>query len=226
MHACRLILAVLTLCAVASSVSAQPAPPPEPRVVSRESIAAAPGRKVERYAKPALAPDETGYVLMASLGSEGKLPTVVELVSFDRAGKTTGRHTIASFSTDDFWLFRTRLLVLPSGELLVATPDRNLAGVPGRGGLLRLSAGGKVLHRAPLHPPHDAYDPSAENKFDIVGLAATSDCNVVVGGRASARTAGGGRSSRRTACAWPSRAQSSSFCRPSMPCRPRPTAAS
>jgi hypothetical protein len=181
MHACRLILAVLALCAVASSVSAQPAPPPEPRVVSRESIAAAPGRKVERYAKPALAPDGTGYVLMASLGSEGKLPTVVELVSFDRAGKTTGRHTIASFSTDDFWLFRTRLLVLPSGELLVATPDRNLAGVPGRGGLLRLSAGGKVLHRAPLHPPHDAYDPSAENKFDIVGLAATSDGNVVVG---------------------------------------------
>jgi hypothetical protein len=180
--ACRLILAVLALCAAASSVRAQPAPPPEPRVVSRESIAAAPGRKIERYARLALAPNGTGHVLMASVGSEGKLPTIVELVSFDRAGKTTGRHTITSFSIEDFWLYRTRFLALPSGELLVATPDRNLAGVPGRGGLLRLSGGGKVLHRAPLHPPHDAYDPSAENKFDIVGLAATSDGNVVVGG--------------------------------------------
>jgi hypothetical protein len=153
MHACRLILAVLTLCAVASSARGQPAPPPEPRVVSRESIAAAPGRKIESYAKLALAPNGTGYVLMANVGSEGKLPTIVELVSFDRAAKTTGRHTIASFSTDEFWLYRTRL-----------------------------SAEGKVLHRAPLHPPHDAYDPSTENKFDIVGLAATSDGNVVVGG--------------------------------------------
>ncbi len=182
MHACRLILAVLTLCAVASSVRGQPAPPPEPRVVSRESIAAAPGRKIESYAKLALAPNGTGYVLMASVGSEGMLPTIVELMSFDRAGKTTGRHTIASFSTDEFWLYRTRLLVLPSGELLIVTPDRNLAGVPGRGGLLRLSADSKVLHRAPLHPPHDAYDPSTANNFDIVGMAATSDGNVVVGG--------------------------------------------
>jgi len=178
----RLILAALALCAVAASVRAQPAPPPEPRVVSRESIAAAPGRKIERYAKLALAPNGTGYVLMASVRNEGKLPTIVELVSFDRAGKTTGRHTIASFSTDEFWLYRTRLLVLPSDELLVVTPDRNLAGVPGRGGLLRLSAEGKVLHRAPLHSPHDAYDPSTANNFDIVGLAATSDGNVVVGG--------------------------------------------
>jgi hypothetical protein len=182
MHAFRLILAVLAICPVASSVSAQPAPSPEPRVVSRESIAPAPGRKIESYAKLALAPNGTGYVLMASVGSEGKSPTIVELVSFDRAGKTTGRHTIASFSTDEFGLYRTRLLVLPSGELLIVTPDRNLAGVPGRGGLLRFSADGKVLHRAPLHPPHDAYDPSTANNFDIVGLAATSDGNVVVGG--------------------------------------------
>jgi hypothetical protein len=178
----RLILAVLALCAVASSVSAQPAPSPEPRVVSRESIAAAPGRKLDRYAKLALAPDGTGHVLMASLGGEGKSPTIVELVSFDRAGKTTGRHTIASFTAEDFWLYRTRLLALPSGELLVVTPDRNLAGVPGRGGLLRLSADGKVLHRAPLHPPHDSPDRNnTDYNFDIVGLAATSDGNVVVG---------------------------------------------
>ncbi len=180
---CRLILAVLALCAVASSVRAQPAPPVEPRVASSERIAAAPGRKIDRYAKLALASDGTGHVLMASVGSEGKTPTVVELVSFDRAGKTTGRHTIASFSTDDFWLYRTRLLVLASGELLVVTPDRNLAGVPGRGGLLRLSAGGKVLHRAPLHPPHDSPDRNnTEYNFDIVAMAATTDGNVVVGG--------------------------------------------
>src|SRR5882757_8772139 len=98
---CRPIVAVLALCAVATSVRAQPAPPPEPRVASRESIAAAPGRRIERYAKLALAPNGTGHVLMASLGSEGKSPTIVELVSFDGAGRTTGRHTIASFSTED-----------------------------------------------------------------------------------------------------------------------------
>jgi hypothetical protein len=183
---CRLILAVLALCTAASTVRAQPAPPeprPEPRVASSERIAAAPGRKIDRYAKLALAPDGTGHVLMASLGGEGKLPTIVELVSFDRAGKTTGRQTIASFGTDDFWLYRTRLLVLASGELLVVTPDRNLAGVPGSGGLLRLSADGKVLHRAPLHPPHDSPDwNNTEYNFDIVAMAATSDGNVVVGG--------------------------------------------
>jgi hypothetical protein len=181
--ACRLILAVLALCAFAPSVRAQPASPREPRVASRESIAAAPDRKIERYAKLALAPNGTRYVLMASLGSDGKSPTIVELVTFDRAGKATGRNTIASFSTDDFWLYRTRLLALPSGELLVVTPDPNLAGVPGRGGLLRLSAEGKVLHRAPLHPPHDSPDRrNTDYTFDIVAMAATSDGNVVVGG--------------------------------------------
>jgi hypothetical protein len=177
----RLILAILALCTVASSVRAQPAPP-EPRIVSRESITAAPGRKLDRYAKLALAPDGTCHVLMASLGTLDKQPTIVELVRFDRAGRTTGRHTIASFTAEDFWLLRTQLLALPSGELLVATPDRNLAGVPGRGGLLRLSADGKVLHRAPLHPPHDAPDRSTDYNFDIARMAATSDGNVVVGG--------------------------------------------
>ena len=174
---------MLALCTVATPLRAQPAPPPEPHVASGETIAAAPGRKLDRYAKLALAPDGTGHVLMASLGIAGKSPTIVELVNFDRAGRTTGRHTIASFGTDDFWLYRTRLLVLPSGELVVVTPDRNLAGVPGRGGLLRLSAGGKLLHRAPLHPPHDSPDRNnTEYTFDIVGMAATSDGNVVVGG--------------------------------------------
>ena len=174
----RLFLAVLALCVVASSVGAQP----EPRVVSRESITAAPGRKLDRYAKLALAPDGTGHVLLASVGTD-KQPTIVELVRFDRAGKTTGRHTIATFTSDDFWLLRTQLLALPSGELLVVTPDRNLAGVPGRGGLLRLSADGKVLHRAPLHPPHDSPDRNnTDYNFDIAKLVATSDGNVVVGG--------------------------------------------
>jgi hypothetical protein len=120
---------------------------------------------------------------MASLGSSGK-PTIVELVSFDRSGKTTGRQTIATINADDFWLYRTQLLALPSGELMVVTPDRDLAGVPGRGGLLRLSADGKVLHRAPLHPPHDvpAADRGGDNNFDIARMVATSDGNVVVGG--------------------------------------------
>ena len=178
-HTCRLFLAVLALCIGASSVSAQP----EPRIVSRESIAAAPGRKLDRYAKLALAPDGTGHVLMASLGTSDKQPTIVELVDFDRAGKTTGRHTIATFTAEDFWLLRTQLLALPSGELLVVTSDRNLAGVPGRGGLLRLAADGKVLHRAPLHPPHDSPDRNNTGyNFDIARMAATSDCNVVVGG--------------------------------------------
>jgi len=104
-------------------------------------------------------------------------------VHFDRAGKTTGRHTIATFTSDDFWLLRTQILALPSGELLAVTPDRNLAGVPGRGGLLRLSADGKVLHRAPLHPPHDSPDRNnTDYNFDIAKLVATSDGNVVVGG--------------------------------------------
>jgi hypothetical protein len=175
----QLFLAVLALCIGASSVSAQP----EPRVVSRESIAAAPGQKLDRYAKLALAPDSTGYVLLASLGASAKQPTIVDLVRFDRAGKTTGRHTITTFTADDFWLLRTQLLALPSGELLVVTPERSLAGVPGRGGLLRLSADGKVLHRAPLHPPHDSPDRNNPNyNFDIAKLAATSDGNVVVGG--------------------------------------------
>ncbi len=169
----------MALCIGAASVHAQP----EPRVVSRESIAAAPDRKLDRYAKLALAPDGTGHVLMASLGTSDKQPTIVELVHFDRAGKTTGRQTIATFTADDFWLLRTQLLALPSGELLVVTPERSLAGVPGRGGLLRLSADGKVLHRAPLHPPHDSPDrDNPDYNFDIARMAATTDGNVIVGG--------------------------------------------
>jgi hypothetical protein len=176
---CRLLLVALALCVVTSSARAQP----EPRVVSRESFAAAPGRKLDRYAKLTLAPDGTGHVLMASLGTSDKQPTIVELVRFDRAGKTTGRHAIATFTAEDFWLLRTQLLALPSGELLVVTPDRNLAGVPGRGGLLRLSADGKVLHRAPLLSPRDSPDRNnTDYNFDIATMAATTDGNVVVGG--------------------------------------------
>lgn len=180
----RLILAALALCAAAPAVHAQPAPRPEPRVASRESIAAAPDRKIDPYAKLALDPDGSGHVLMASLGTAGKPPTLVELVSFDRAGKTTGRHTIASFGAEDFGLLGTELLRLPSGELLVATPSSDLAGMKGHGGLLRLSADGKLLHRAPIHAPHDvpADDRNPSLNFRFEKMVSTSDGNVVVGG--------------------------------------------
>ena len=180
----RLILAALALCVVAPSLRAQSGPPPEPRVASRETFAAAPGRKIEAYAKLALAPDGSGHVLMASVGGVGGPPTLVELVSFDRAGKTVGRHTIASFKGENFWLAETQLLRLPSGELLVATPHPDLAGAPGWGALLRLSANGKVLHRAPIHAPHDV--PAADRNpffhFQFNKMASTSDGNVLVGG--------------------------------------------
>lgn len=180
----RVILAVLALCFAAPAVHAQPAPRPEPRVASRESIAAAPDRKIDAAARLVLAPDGSGHVLMVSLGTAGKPPTLVELVNFDRAGKTTGRHTIASFSAEHFSLAETQLLRLPSGELLVATPDPNLAGRPGHGALLRLSADGRILHRAPVHPPHDvpAYDRNPIFRFQFNKMVSTSDGNVVVGG--------------------------------------------
>ena len=180
----RLILAALALCVVAPSLRAQSGPPPEPRVASRETFAAAPGRKIDAYSKIALAPDGSGHVLIASVGPATKLPTLVELVSFDRTGKPTGRHTIATLASEDFWLAETQLLRLPSGELLIATPNRDLAGLPGRGALLRLSADGKILHRGAIPPPHDV--PAAERipeyHFQFARMISTSDGNVVVGG--------------------------------------------
>ncbi|MCX7366335.1 MAG: hypothetical protein NTV97_31595 [Alphaproteobacteria bacterium] len=180
----RLLLAAVALCVAAPAVQAQTAPRPEPRVASRESIAAAPDRKIDPHARLALAPDGSGHVLMASIGTAGGPPTLVELVSFDRAGKTTGRRTIASFSAEHFSLAEAQLLRLPSGELLVATPDPNFAGRPGHGALLRLSADGKVLHRAPIHPPHDvpAPDRNPTFHFQFNKMVSTSDGNVVVGG--------------------------------------------
>lgn len=153
-------------------------------MVSRESIAAAPDRKIDPDTKLALAPDGSGHLLMASLGTTGKPPALVELVSFDRAGKTTGRRTIASVGAEEFWLLGTELLRLPSGELLIATPNSDLAGMKGHGGLLRLSADGKVLHRAPIHAPHDvpADDRNPSFNFRFTKTVTTSDGNVVVGG--------------------------------------------
>jgi hypothetical protein len=178
----QLFLAVLALCIGASSVSAQP----EPRVVSRESIAAAPGYKFDPYSKLALAPDGSGYVLMASISREKKPFAIVELVRIDRNGKAAARQVVATRSDEYFAaLASTHLHVLPSGEVLIVTTDREIAGTSGHlGGLVRLTAEGKVLNRAPFHYPHDvpASDRNADYHHEISKVVSTAGNTVVLGG--------------------------------------------
>ena len=77
----------------------------------------------------------------------------------------------------------TRLHLLPSGDLLIATSSPEPRGGP-LGGLVRLAPNGEIRHRAPFHHPHDVPH-SERGEYDAFGIgpiASTTDHAVVLGG--------------------------------------------